>query len=321
MADMPIIEREGEGYRIHPQGPLPRSWLNAGTMTGISVAATALLAVTLGGATGGLFPLAGLVGGAVSLGAVAVGGLVGNVMFQRSQDRAEREGVEIQDPGFFNRGMFAGVMQGFGKAGWISLGATLVGLAAGSMGLFGTGAADAIRMAMQFVAWPALAIGGVLAVTGGIGGAREYRQNVRQQVENIENGIVYREAALARGQQPDLDSARAAAVGNSLGVAAVNSPTMAAKAGLISGVGFNGNLQSQGPQFTDYAYNGPEHAHPAFGRDPNNSFAERVRPGRQQVPSVAVNQASSPEAQGFAARVDSLREQLAQAEGPAVRPS
>jgi hypothetical protein len=328
MPEMPEIEREGNGYRVRPRGPLPRSWLNAGTLTGISVAATALLATTLIGAApisflsnlgiAGFMASAG--GVALSMGSVLTAAVAGNFFFQRAQDRAEREGVQIQDPGRINRGLFNGAMQGFGKAGWISLGATLVGMGGFALGwsALGPTLSAAIATCLGTVALPALAIGGVLAVTGALRGSSEYRSAVQQQMQNIENGIIYRESALARGQQPDLEIARSAALGNSLGVAANASPTVAAKVNGVAGaIGAGAALPSQEPQFTDYAYQGPAHAHPAFNRDPNFRFADQVRPRRAQVPAAAQTAAApapaSPETQGFADRIEALRQQLASA--------
>lgn len=333
MVDLPIVEREGEGYRVRPQGPLPRSWLNAGTLTGVSIAATGLLAATLVGAIPALAALSvpafmtSVAGIATSIAAVVGGGMAGNLFFQRAQDRAERDGVVIQDPGRLNRGLFNGAMQGFGKAGWLSLGATLVGWVGYSfLGMFASAgtASAAIATCLSAVAVPALAIGGVLAVTGALRGSREYREAVQQQVQNIENGIIYRESALARGQQPDLDVARSAALGNSLGVAANATPTVAAKVNGVAGaIGAATALPSQEPQFTDYAYQGPAESHPANGRDPSHSFAAQVRPQRvaaiQAAPAspagAAMDNASSPQAQGFADQVEAIRQQLAQA-GP-----
>lgn len=325
MAEMPTIEREGSGYRIRPQGPLPRSFINSGTILGISLAGTAYMLLSLGAATLGwgavsAFLTSGL-GMAAALGAVATTAVAGNILFQRSQDKIEREGALLEEPGFFNRGLFAGLMNGFGKAAWISLGASLVGLAGAA--LFGAPEVSLIKAMQSAVAIAApytLAIGGALGVLGGIRGSREYRDNVQQQISNIENGILYREAALARGQQPDLETARSAAIGNSLGVAAVTSPAIAAKTGVLGGIGANGGLMSQEPQFTEYAYNG-EGYHPAHDRPADApSFAEMVRPRRQPVPAVAVASAapaSSPEAQGFASRVEALREQMAQVQSNA----
>ena len=329
MVELPEIEREGEGYRVRPRGPLPRSWLNAGTLTGVSVAGAALLAVTLlGPVSGAGVLLSGLTGAAISIGSVLTAGFVGNVLHQREQDRAERDGVLIHDPGRLNRGLFTGAMQGFGKAGWITLGAALVGLVGSMSGFMG---ADPIAAALNFVAWPALIIGGVLAVTGAFSGSREYRDAMTQQVQNIESGIIYREEALARGQQPDLETARSAAIGNSVGLAAAASPSIAAG---IQAIGNNGNsLPSQEPQFTEYAHTG-EGWHPAHDRAEGHSFAQQVRPQRAAanagLPSasvrtaasnVATPAASSPEAQSFANRVEAMRAQLAAAQQNASRTS
>lgn len=325
MAELPDIEREGNGYRVRPRGPLPRSWLNAGTLTGISVAATGLLAATLIGAVPALAGLGiagfmtGMGGLALSVTSVIGAGAVGNIFYQRAQDRAEREGVQIQDPGRINRGLFNGAMQGFGKAGWISLGATLVGLVGYSfLGMFASAgsASAAIATCLGAVALPALAIGGIFAVTGALRGSSEYRGAVQQQMQNIENGIIYRESALAQGQQPDLETARSAALGNSLGVAVNAAPTVAAKVNGVAGaIGAATALPSRESHFTDYAYQGPVESHPAFNRDPNFSFAEQVRPRRAQTPAAAqtASAPSAAETSSFSQRVEALREQLASA--------
>lgn len=322
MPELPAIEREGNGYRVTPQGPLPRSWLNSGTMLGVSVAGTALLATTLLGPimSAGLV-LSSAMGGLISVGAIVGGGFIGNMLFQREQDKAEREGVHIEDPGFFNRGMFAGLLQGFGKAGWLTLGATIVGLVGSFAAPTWFGAAPegvsamshAIATSIGAVAWPALIIGGGLAVMGAIKGSQEHRAAVSQQIQNIENGIIYREAALARGQQPDLETARSAAVSNSVGVASAASPALTAKAGAMSGVGIPG-LGSNEQPFTEYAFNG-QGWHPAHDRDPSFRFADQVRSRHAPAQGAAqAPQASSQEAQSFTDRVNAVREQMANAQ-------
>jgi hypothetical protein len=323
MNELPKIEREGNGYRVTPQQPLPRSWLNAGTMMGVSVAGTALLAATLlGPVMGAGLVLNSMLGAALSVGGIIGGGLVGNMIHQRQVSRAEREGILLEDPGFFNRGFFAGAMQGFGKAGWITLGATIVGLIGGlaAPSWFGavpagmTAVSHAIATSIGAVALPALVIGVGLAAYSAVKGSREQRVAIEQQISNIENGIIYREAALARGQQPELDTARSAALANSAGVAAGASPVLAAKTGALPGVGIPG-LGAQEQQFTPYAYNGPAEAHPAFHRDPNARWADHVRPQRSAPAVVQATPAvSSAEAQRFTERVNAVREQMANAQ-------
>ncbi len=116
---VPITELNNGDLQIAPTHQKPtgwKAWLGENMGMGMMLAAAGLAAFTL--ATGGMglaatLGLSTLGGAAAVLGTVATGGLIGGYFDKQKYERQAEEGVTVEKPSFFNRGILTdGLLKG-----------------------------------------------------------------------------------------------------------------------------------------------------------------------------------------------------------------